>query len=96
MLWRKTEATGAGAGHVLGQDSTDGETFEQTWAGGEGASPVWSQRGRAFKVDGTAIAEVLRPECKGCAWGTIGNPCGWKRGREEGEMHPEESWEGES
>lgn len=42
------------------------------------------------------VAEVLRPERKVCAWGTIGKPCGWKRGREEGEMHPEESWEGES
>lgn len=71
--------------------ATDGENSEQTCEGGEGASPVRDQRGRAFGVGGTAVAEGLRPECRRCARGTMG---GIDRGREEDETCPGKSWGG--
>lgn len=70
VLWRKTEVAdgwgcrGRACWRVRG--FSDGKTFELRSEGGEGASPELSQQGRAFRVDGTAVAESLRLECKGC------------------------------
>lgn len=47
---------------MVSQAFTDGETFGQRSEGGKRAGPMLSQWGRAFRMDGAAVAELLRLE----------------------------------
>lgn len=48
---------------MVSQAVTDGETFGQRSEGGKRAGPVLSQWGRAFRMHGAAVTELLRLKC---------------------------------